>query len=124
MTLGPISGAAIKLSGEEDVTTALHIGEGIETTLASMQLGFRPAWALGYAGGITKFPVLASIDTLTIIVDHDRPDAKGRQAGHDAARQCGQRWIEAGREVFNVVPHMMGTGMADVLLESEARHVA
>lgn len=122
--LGPIAGAAIKLSAEEDVTIGLHIGEGIETTLAAMSMGFRPAWALGHAGGIAKFPVLPGIETLTIIVDHDHPDSNGRQAGHEAARDCGQRWIEAGREVFNVVPHLMGTDMADVLAEDEARHVA
>jgi putative DNA primase/helicase len=39
--LGPKSGGAIKLSPE--LITELAIGEGIETTLSAMQLGFGPA---------------------------------------------------------------------------------
>jgi hypothetical protein len=117
MTLGPIGGAAIKLSPDEDVTMGLHIGEGIETTLAAMMLGFRPAWALGAAGGIAKFPVLSGIEALTILVDHDRPDARGRQAGHEVSRECGNRWKEAGQEIFYVMPDVLGHDMADVVRE-------
>jgi CHC2 zinc finger/Toprim domain len=120
MTLGPISGAAIKLSSDEEVHEGLHIGEGIESTMAAMALGFKPAWALGHAGGIAKFPVLAGIESLTIIVDNDAPDRRGRRAGHESASECGQRWMEAGREVLNVIPRAVGTDMADVLAESEA----
>lgn len=116
MTLGPIGGAAIKLTGDEDVTYGLHIGEGIETTLAAISLGFRPAWALGSAGAIRNFPVLVSIHALTSLVDHDRPDLNGRQAGHEAARECGQRWKAAGREVFYILPNALGDDMADVVV--------
>ena len=49
MALGPKTGAAIKLSSDEDVTLGLAIGEGAETVLSGMQLGFCPAWALGDA---------------------------------------------------------------------------
>jgi hypothetical protein len=115
MTLGPMTGAAIELTADEDVTYGLHIGEGIETTLAAMQLGFKPAWALGAAGGIRAFPVLAGIEALTILVDHDNPDEKGRQAGHEAARECGERWMGAGREVRSVVPRRCGADMADLV---------
>jgi putative DNA primase/helicase len=115
MTLGPIGGAAIKLTGDKDVTYGLHIGEGIETTLAAMFLGFRPAWALGSAGAIRNFPALAGIDALTIFVDHDNPDRNGRQAGHEAARQCAERWMGAGREVRSVVPRRLGADMADLI---------
>jgi hypothetical protein len=120
MTLGPIGGAAIKLSANEDVTMGLHIGEGIETTLAGMMppRNFRPAWALGSAGGIAKFPVLAGIEALTILVDHDQPDARGRQAGHAAARECAERWMAAGRDVHSVVPRRVGTDMADLVTEA------
>jgi len=124
MALGPTSGAAIKLSGDEDVTMGLHIAEGIETTLAAMAMDFKPAWALGHSGGIAKFPVLPGIEALTIIVDHDHPDSNGRKAGHAAARECARRWMEARRDVYNVVPHMMGADMADVLVEDEVRHDA
>ena len=66
--LGPIGGCAIKLSDDVDVEQSLVIGEGVETVLAGMQLGFRPAWALGSAGAIKSFPVLAGIEALTILV--------------------------------------------------------
>jgi hypothetical protein len=118
--LGPIAGAAVKLCA--DVTTSLHIAEGIETTLAAMALGFRPAWAVGHAGGIARFPILAGIETLTLVIDNDHPDANGRQAGHAAARECGRRWMEAGRQILNVIPSRQGCDMADVLFERESCH--
>jgi hypothetical protein len=95
--LGPVAGAAIKLSSDDDVTMGLHVGEGVETTLAGMQLGFVPAWALGSAGGIERFPVLAGIDALTIFVDRD-------DAGMAAARICSERWATEEREVFLANP--------------------
>jgi hypothetical protein len=49
--LGPVGGAAIKLSDDADVTMGLIIGEGLETTLAATVFGLAPAWALGSAGG-------------------------------------------------------------------------
>jgi hypothetical protein len=115
MTLGVVGGAAIKLSADEDVMTGLHVGEGIETTIAAMMMNFKPAWALGFAGAIRAFPVLSGIAALTVLVDHDQPDARGRQAGHEAARECAERWIAAGREVRSVVPRRLGADMADVV---------
>jgi hypothetical protein len=118
MTLGPIGGAAIKFTANADVTMGLHVGEGIETTLAGMMppRNFRPAWALGSAGGIAKFPVLAGIEALTVLVDHDKPDRNGRQAGHAAAQECGERWKAAGQDVFYVIPDRLGDDMADVVI--------
>ncbi len=116
-TLGPISAAAIKLSDDSDVTMGLHVAEGIETTIAAMMRGFAPAWALASAVGISKFPVLNGIASLTIIVDHDEPDARGRQAGHAAARQVAERWMTDGREVRSVVPRRIGSDMADLVTE-------
>jgi putative DNA primase/helicase len=69
--LGPKGGCAIKLSPDEDVTEGLTIAEGVETALAGMALNFRPAWALGTAGEVAKFPLLAGIECLTILVDND-----------------------------------------------------
>jgi hypothetical protein len=118
MTLGPIAGAAIKLC-RDDAEYGLCVGEGVESVLAGMALGFKPAWALGSAGAIRAFPMLGGIDSLTVLVDHDNPDRNGRQAGHEAARECCERWIAAGREVRCVVPRRLGADMAD-LLESVA----
>lgn len=115
LTLGPISGAAIKLSTDEDVTYGLAIGEGIETTLAGMMKGFQPAWALGSSGAIRYFPVLAGVDALTILVDNDEPKKDGRRPGPDAADECAARWSAANREVFLVMPTTAGADMCDVL---------
>jgi hypothetical protein len=113
--LGPVGGCAIKMDGDENVELGMTIGEGIETTLAGRQLGFRPAWALGSAGAIAKFPVLAGIEALTIVVDNDVPDKNGRQAGQEAALACSERWTAAGKEVHRVVPRRPGTDMADLV---------
>jgi hypothetical protein len=110
MTLGPLTGTAIKLSCDEDVTLGLAIGEGTETVLAAMRLGFRPAWALGGASGVKNFSILSGIESLTILVDND---ASG--AGQRAAQECSKRWIDAGREVFRAVPNHSGDDFNDVL---------
>jgi hypothetical protein len=117
--LGPVGGCAIKIDDDENVELGMTIGEGIETTLAGRQLGFRPAWALGSAGAIAKFPVLAGIETLTVLVDNDEQDKSGRQAGQQAAHQCAEKWTTGGREVRLITPTRRGSDMADLL---EARH--
>ena len=110
MALGPKSGAAVKLSADEDVTHGLAVGEGLETVLSAMRLGFCPAWALGDAGNVRNFPLLSGIDCITIIVDHDE-----NGAGQRAALECSRRWTEAGREVFRVVPDRCGDDMNEVV---------
>jgi hypothetical protein len=115
MTLGQIGGAAVKINADDDIEGGLHIGEGIETVLAGLSLGFRPAWALGSAGAIRAFQVLPGIDCLTILVDHDNPDRNGRQAGHEAAWECSKRWMTAGRDVRSIVPRRIGADMADLV---------
>ncbi|MBD0276220.1 MAG: toprim domain-containing protein, partial [Acetobacteraceae bacterium] len=56
-----------------------------------------PVWAAGSAGGIRNFPVLPGIEALTIFADQDG-------AGIGAARECGRRWAEAGREARLLAP--------------------
>jgi hypothetical protein len=118
--LGPVRGAAIKFSADEDVSTGLVIGEGVETVLAGMALGFAPAWALGSAGAIARFPVRAGIECLTILVDNDAPDRHGRRAGPDAARKCIGHWNSASREVIEVRANRVGQDIADVLVARTA----
>jgi hypothetical protein len=110
MTLGPKTAAAIKLSADECVTTGLTIGEGMETVLSAMQLGFSPAWALGDADNVRIFPVLSGIECLTITVDND---ASG--TGQRAALDCSSRWTHAGREVFRIIPDRTGDDLNDVV---------
>jgi len=110
MCLGPKAGAAIKLSADAEVAQGLVIGEGIETTLSAMMLGLTPAWALGDAGAIGGFPVLAGIDGLTILVDHDANGAGQRQT-----LRCLERWLASGREVLTLQPHQVGHDINDLL---------
>jgi Toprim domain-containing protein len=110
MAWGPIAGAAIKLDADDCVEQGLTIGEGIETTLAAWQVGFRPAWAAGNDKGIAGFPVFGGIDGLHIIVDHD---ASG--AGQRAALACSERWTTAGRDVIRIVPDDVGADFNDII---------
>jgi putative DNA primase/helicase len=107
--LGPVGGAAIKLSDDADVTMGLIIGEGLETTLAAMVFGLAPAWALGSAGGIAKFPVLSGIDALTVLAETDDGGANVR-----ATEECFSRWTAAGREVVRVTS-LIGDDANDAL---------
>jgi putative DNA primase/helicase len=113
--LGPKAGCAIKLTSDENVTDGLTIAEGIETALAGIALNFRPTWALGDAGSIAKFPVLAGIECLTILVDND-----ASSTGQASALECSKRWTGMGREVLRVVPTETGTDMADVVCRRAA----
>jgi putative DNA primase/helicase len=115
MALGPKTGAAIKLSADEDVTMGLAIGEGLETVLSAMQLGFTPAWALGDASNVRHFPVVSGIGCLTIIVDNDESGT-----GQRAALECSSRWTSAGREVFRVIPDRCGDDINDVVQRTVA----
>lgn len=123
MSLGPVGGAAIKVDDDTNVEYGLAIGEGLETVLAARQLGFRPAWALGSSGAIRNFGVLPGVTALTIITDNDEPDARGRQAGQEAAAACSERWRAAGAEVTRIVPRATGADMAD-LVERGGSHAA
>jgi putative DNA primase/helicase len=114
LSLGPIGGGAIKISDE--VTTGLMVGEGIETVLAGMMAPtwYRPAWSLIDSGNLKTFPVLTSVECLTILVDHDKRDQHGRRAGQRAAIECAKRWDAAGREVITIIPTHEGEDLADV----------
>jgi putative DNA primase/helicase len=97
--LGPCSGAAIKITADEDIEQGLHIGEGFETCLTAHALGLRPVWALGSVTAIGDFPVLGGIDALAILAETDK---KGSNA--KAAIECAARWTAAHREAFLVTP--------------------
>jgi hypothetical protein len=116
LALGSTTNGAVKLTDDADVTTGLFVGEGIETTIAGMMLPrwWRPAWALLYEANIRSFPVLAGIEHLGILVDHDRQDKHGRRAGEAAAKECTERWVTAGREVTSLISTVEGEDIADV----------
>lgn len=101
--LGDATEAAIKLDPDEMVTAGLTAGEGIETTLAARQLGFKPAWAMGSVGGLGTLPVLSGIDALTLLSETDKSGANAR-----AIDACGTRWHDAGRIVLTVASRSGG----------------
>lgn len=95
--LGRAKGAAIKLDEHEDVISGLFIGEGIESVLSARQLGCRPTWAVGSAGAIADFPLLAGIEAITILTENDAASAR-------AAETCRGRYEDAGCETFMFEP--------------------
>ncbi len=115
LSLGTIGGGAIKLTPDEDVTSCLGIGEGLESTL-SLQLapefGPSPVWCLVSAGGVATLPILSGIDCLWISVDHD-------PAGIKAAKTCADTWRRAGREVFLITPNAAGADLNDIVQKGQ-----
>jgi putative DNA primase/helicase len=105
--LGPVIGAAVKISNDEAVTLGLVIGEGIETCIAAKQLGLMPVWALGTVGAIERFPVLGGIESLTILAEAGEPSGRAVQA-------CFERWRAAGREVL-VLKSTIGSDVNDAI---------
>ncbi|HEV7253077.1 MAG TPA: toprim domain-containing protein [Mesorhizobium sp.] len=106
--LGSSRSACVKLSSDEDVSTGLHVAEGIETALACMAMGFRPMWAMLSAGAISTLPTLPGIEALTIFADHDE-----NVTGLAAARACARRWAAAGAEVAIRTPPQPDSDWAD-----------
>jgi hypothetical protein len=112
MSLGPISSGVIKLTPDEDVTIALGIAEGIETALSMQRLPEwfgSPVWSVISASGISKFPLLAGIETLAISADND--GANG--AGEKATIEVVERWQE--RETLVIEADDEGADLNDVL---------
>ncbi len=116
MMLGQAAGAVVKLSPDEEVTTVLGIGEGIESALSLPMLPDSfgvPVWACLSAGSLAAFPVLAGVEVLWIAVDHDPSGA-----GERAAEAVVDRWTEAGREVFTIFPTTLKTDVNDIVRSS------
>src|SRR5262249_28814877 len=103
-----------RLWPDEHVSTTLILGEGVETTITAavhcIHRGtlLRPAWATGCAGNLEHFPLLAGIEALTLLVDHDK---SGR--GQEAARACGKRWRDPTRNVPLRTPDARGPDFND-----------
>jgi len=106
MMLGPVTGCAIKLDSDEDVEQSLGVCEGVETAIAIRATSWRPIWALGSASAIRTLDPIPGIETLTIFADHD-------DVGVAAARECAQRWADAGREAFVRMRAVAGKDFAD-----------
>ena len=84
--LGPQG--VVRLSPDEAVTIGLGVTEGIEDAIAVMLSAWQPVWAATSAGGISKLPVLAGVQALTLFAD---ADTAGLQAAERAAIAGAQR---------------------------------
>ena len=90
----PAGGAAIKLRSDEHVDTGPAIGEGIETTLAGMALGFTPGMGRRNAGGPDHFRSGRDRGALDLrSTPTSRPQANAVRA---FARNPGRRPVRAG----------------------------
>jgi putative DNA primase/helicase len=99
LSLGPVTGGAIKIDADEDVTHGLCIGEGVETCLAGRQMGLRPVWSAVNTAGVASFPILPGIDGFRIFRENHPNGASAR-----AVEICRRRWYEAGRDIIVVDP--------------------
>lgn len=118
MMLGSTAGGVVKLTCDANVTLALGIGEGIESTLSLQNLpefGGTPVWATLSARQLADFPRLSGIETLWIAVDHD-------DAGLSAAQQTAERWRE--RDVRRVVARQQGDDLNDIIAEALGNEAA
>jgi hypothetical protein len=98
MMLGSAGGAAMKLQLLQN--HSLHVCEGVETGLAILAMDYGPVWALGSAVAVENFPLLDTVDDLTIwadTLDTVNPHT-GKRPGEDAAAKCARRWSAAGKD--------------------------
>lgn len=93
----------MRLSLDEDVLSGLFLTEGLESALAGMSIGLRPMWSVGSRAIMAKIPVLAGVECLTILADHD-----DNGAGEKAALELQARWRSAVKEAHVWKPKSRG----------------
>jgi hypothetical protein len=111
MALGNLSFIKLWPLGDSD---HLAIGEGIETTLAAVELGLvkPPAWSATVAFGLTQLPIIKQVKRLVVLVDNDEIET-----GLKAARKLRNRYITKNKRVDLLMPAKVGTDFNDVLIE-------
>lgn len=88
LSLGPLSGAAVRLGVE---SPQIIIAEGIETALAAMVFAARIGVATLSTSGMKNFVLPAFVDDVIIAADRDPLDRNGRRPGLDAANALARR---------------------------------
>jgi hypothetical protein len=97
----------------------LIVGEGLETVLAAAtripygDAPLQPAWALLSSEALRRLPIIAGVERLLVLVDHD-------DAGVAAATSCKVRWTGAGRTVIGLTPERKGADFNDVVMQEDA----
>ena len=114
MSLGPISGGAVRLAAAAE---EIAIGEGIETCLSFMQLFGIPAWAGLSTSGVRSI-VLPPLPLARVV--HIAIDVDPNKAGERAAEAAGARFCCEGRKVRFAFPSVGCKDFNDMVV----RHVA
>jgi hypothetical protein len=114
MFTGPAGGAAAMLDAFEEITTGLHVGEGVETCMAGRQYDLKPTWALGSTVAIAKFAPLAGVECLTLLQENDGGKSEC------ACTACAGLWRAAGRQVIRNIPRPDCKDLNDVLMSERA----
>jgi hypothetical protein len=101
--LGLVHRAAIMLAPAGDELT---VAEGLETAMSPREAGLTmPCWALGSAGGISRFPVLPGVRKLMLAAEMNKDDTtKPNWANSKAIYVCRLRWHRAGRKTVVLKP--------------------
>ena len=96
----------------------LFVGEGLETVLAAAtRLAYRgqpmqPAWVVGSSGALRRFPIVAGVKQLVILVDHDT-----NGVGPADARAGATHWRRANRTAVLLTPKRAGADFNDLVRE-------
>jgi hypothetical protein len=93
---GKVGSGAIKFAGATDI---LNIGEGIESTLSGLAMGYAPAWCVGSSGSIARFPVVAGVTTLRVFGERGDGGANAK-----AVKKLTAGWSHSGADIFVVEP--------------------
>jgi hypothetical protein len=109
MSLGPISGGAVRMDFARD-NTWLLVGEGIESTLSAMQISRLPGWAALSTSGMKALKLPPTVTMVMIAADRDQ-----NRAGEIAANAAHERWTSEGRRVRIVFPPALLNDFNDVL---------
>lgn len=109
---GPARGTAIML--DRRASSELTVGEGVESTMSAPLLGFENTqlWAMGSAGAIAALPVVPGIRLLRILGENGDDGVNLR-----AARECADRWRQAGVEVVYLRPDVDCNDANDQLMK-------
>lgn len=93
---GHVGSGAIKFGASAE---SLNIGEGVESTLSGIAIGYSPAWAVGSASGIARFPVVAGVTTLRVFGEKDDGGANAK-----AVKKLTACWSHSGADVYIIEP--------------------
>ncbi|MDW3096536.1 MAG: toprim domain-containing protein [Alphaproteobacteria bacterium] len=110
MTLGPISGACVRLT---PIAAKLHIAESVEDAMSLTQLFGIAAWATLGTAGFENLDLPAKVTTVVLCPDGDA-------AGDAAIEKAGNRLADQGRTV-DTMQAPRGSDWNELLIDTDER---